>query len=64
MITHSVFRNWEWLFLSLALLLLLLRAVIFVAHPAKFFQRFFQEKSNLQGYTEIGIKKCKPRKCN
>ena len=32
--------------------------------PAKFFQRFFQEKSNLRGYTEIGMKKCKPRKCN
>ena len=33
-------------------------------NPAKFFQRFFQEKSNLRGYTEIRIKKCKPRKCN
>ena len=32
--------------------------------PAKFFQRFFQEKSNLQNLTEIGMKKCKPRKCN
>ena len=32
--------------------------------PAKFFQRFFQDKSNLRGYTEIGMKKCKPRKCN
>ena len=34
------------------------------SHPAKFFERFFQEKSNLRGYTEIGMKKCKPRKCN
>ena len=33
-------------------------------YPAKFFQRFFQEKFNLRGYTEIGMKKCMPRKYN
>ena len=36
----------------------------YFCYQAKFFQRFFQEKSNLRGYTEIGMKKCKPRKCN
>ena len=27
------------------------------SYPAKFFQRYFQEKSNLLGLTEIGMKK-------